>query len=136
MVSPTGMKNNTKCFIALVGAAIGRPNREVLHRGLWAADGRPYERSGRILITPNSAKKCCHCEGELHNDSFFYSALNSTRSLLMPCWWKAFSRSSGVVWARSGPDSSSTIFPSFIIRVRLPRFRAEGMLWVIIMQVM
>ena len=54
MVSPSGIKNNTECFIALVGAAIGRPNRKVLPRGLWAANGRPYERSGRFLITPNS----------------------------------------------------------------------------------
>ena len=55
MVSPSGMKN-TKYFIALVGAAIGRPIPSMRNFPIRAADGRPYERSGRIysLLTPNS----------------------------------------------------------------------------------
>ena len=38
--------------------------------------------------------------------------------------------------ARVSPDSSRMIWPSFIMTVRLPSFRAEGTLWVIIRQVM
>ena len=45
MVSPSGMKNNTKCLIALVGAAIGRPNWDAAYRRWRAANGRPYEKS-------------------------------------------------------------------------------------------
>ena len=38
--------------------------------------------------------------------------------------------------ARSCPAMSSTMVPLFIMMVRLPKVRAEGMLWVIIRQVM
>ena len=40
------------------------------------------------------------------------------------------------MFSRSVPASSSTIRPLFIIMVRLPRDSAEGILWVIIRQVM
>ena len=45
MVSPSWMINNTKCLIALVGAAIGRPNWDAAYRRWRAANGRPYEKS-------------------------------------------------------------------------------------------
>ena len=58
MVSPSGMKNNTKCLIALVGAAIGRPNWDAAYRRWRAAYGRPYEKKLELvsLLTPNSSK--------------------------------------------------------------------------------
>ena len=42
------LKTGEESLTCFVGAAIGRPNREVPHRLLRAADGRPYESSEQI----------------------------------------------------------------------------------------
>ena len=57
MVSPSGMEQKTRwnSFVTLVGAAIGRLQPSMRNYPVLAANGRPYERSERISITPNSS---------------------------------------------------------------------------------
>ena len=54
MVSPSGIKNNTECFIALVGAAIGARTGKFCLEGCGRPMAAPTREVEELLITSHS----------------------------------------------------------------------------------